>query len=66
MRETPGKQRIPYPNEFGYRTIQGWTSFSPFCKFKYLEILAFEQTFKTANHIANGGGGTDFDPKEIR
>jgi glutamate dehydrogenase/leucine dehydrogenase len=38
-----------------------WTSFSPVCRSKYLEILAFEQTFKTANHIANGwwkGGAT--------
>jgi glutamate dehydrogenase (NADP+) len=24
------------------------TSFSPICKFKYFEILAFEQTLKTA------------------
>jgi glutamate dehydrogenase/leucine dehydrogenase len=56
---------IPYPNEFGYWTIQRWTSFSPVCESKYLEILAFEQTFKTANHIANGWwkGGADFDPK---
>jgi glutamate dehydrogenase/leucine dehydrogenase len=60
------KQRIPYSNELGYRTLQRWTSFSPICKLKYFKI-AFEQTFKnslTTLPMGGGKGGADFDPKE--
>jgi glutamate dehydrogenase (NADP+) len=42
---------------------KGGLRFHPSVNLSILKFLAFEQTFKTANHIANGWwkGGADFD-----
>jgi glutamate dehydrogenase (NADP+) len=63
------KQRIPYSNELGYRTLQRWTSFSPSVNLSILKFLAFEQTFKnslTTLPMGGGKGGADFDQRKIR
>jgi glutamate dehydrogenase (NADP+) len=66
IRTNTSKQRIPYSNELGYRTLQGGLRFHPSVNLSILKFLAFEQTLKTATTLPMGGGkgGADFDPKE--